>query len=110
MERQNLPRLPGQLHTPTQSFSESGTGAGGAATPDLAGAARVAAFNDKKFKEEYEYTKSKLSDQKFDIRDYPDPLLPRNPQQETFLPKGVTTEIEQHLIELVQDIKQRMAT
>lgn len=66
MERQNLPRLPGQLHTPTQSFSESG--AGSSATPDLSGAARVAAFNDKKFKEEYDYMKSKLSDQKFDIR------------------------------------------
>ncbi|KAK7943450.1 uncharacterized protein PG986_012563 [Apiospora aurea] len=110
MERQNLPRLPAQLHTPTQSFSESpGTGAGGVATPDMSGAARVAAFNDKKFKEEYEYNKSRLSDQKFDIRDYPDPLLPRNPQQEPFLPRGVTPELEQHLIQLVQDTKQRLA-
>ena len=66
MERQNLPRLPAQLHTPTQSFSESGPGS--SSTPDLSGAARVAAFNDKKFKEEYDYMKSKLSDQKFDIR------------------------------------------
>ncbi|KAK7932114.1 hypothetical protein PG985_002826 [Apiospora marii] len=109
MERQNLPRLPGQLHTPTQSFSESGTGAGGVATPDLSGAQRIAAFNDKKFKEEYDFTKSRLSDQKFDIREYPDPLLPRNPQQEPIFPKGVTSEMEQHLLELVHDTQKRMA-
>ncbi|KAK7976728.1 hypothetical protein PG989_015191 [Apiospora arundinis] len=107
MERQNLPRLPSQLHTPTQSFSESG--AGSSSTPDLSGVARVAAFNDKKYKEEYDYTKAKLSDQKFDIRDYPDPLLPRTAQQETFVPKGVTPELEKHLLDIVENHKNRMA-
>ncbi|KAH8676180.1 hypothetical protein BX600DRAFT_196371 [Xylariales sp. PMI_506] len=93
-------RVPGQLHTPTQSFSESPA----AGTPEQI-LAKTLTINDKKFKEDYDNAKARLSDQKFDIREYPDPLLPRDPASENYLPKGLTPETENYLLEVVARIK-----
>jgi hypothetical protein len=56
--------VPGHLHTPTQSFSDSPA----SATPEYSQAKNLI-LNDKKFKEECDHIKSRLTDQKFDIRE-----------------------------------------
>ncbi|KAI0598258.1 hypothetical protein F4775DRAFT_556022 [Biscogniauxia sp. FL1348] len=99
-----------RLHTPTQSISEGGqvldpiagsAGAAGAAT----GSKTTANWNDKKFREEYDLARAKLSDQKFNMRDYEDPLLPRQHPQSKYYPNGVTAELEAHLQAVIANAK-----
>ncbi|KAK0734383.1 hypothetical protein B0T26DRAFT_746300 [Lasiosphaeria miniovina] len=84
---------------------------GGGSLADVAAAAAAAkagagpaAWNTKKFRDEYEMAKTRLSDQKFNIAEYPDPLLPRRvlPRQ---YPLGVTAETERQLQELIANIR-----
>lgn len=88
------------LHTPNQSFSDS-------PTSTILDPSKMGPLNDSakalKFKEEYDTAKMRLSDQKFDIRDYPDPLLPRDKSQP--LPQGVTPELEKHLLEVIDRLE-----
>ncbi|KAI0485187.1 hypothetical protein GGR56DRAFT_617157 [Xylariaceae sp. FL0804] len=79
-------RFGGAHHTPTQSFSE-----------------------EAKFREECDIAKSRLSDQKFSSKDYPDPLLPRSQPQSHFYPKEVTAETEKHLLDVIAKIKETTA-
>ncbi|KAK3382896.1 hypothetical protein B0T24DRAFT_672834 [Lasiosphaeria ovina] len=86
---------------------------GGGKLADVAAAAAKAgagpaAWNTKKFRDEYEMAKMRLSDQKFNIAEYPDPLLPRRvlPRQ---YPLGVTAETERRLQELIADIRANAA-
>ncbi|KAK4217651.1 hypothetical protein QBC37DRAFT_396508 [Rhypophila decipiens] len=59
-------------------------------------------WNTNKFREEYEMAKSRLSDQKFNITDYPDPLLPRQrPPKQT----GFDPEVEKQLKKMIASIK-----
>ncbi|KAJ9157833.1 hypothetical protein NKR23_g55 [Pleurostoma richardsiae] len=103
------PDLPLQAHTPQSQPSAS--------TPNsaepLATSTRIpinprssnpaiAAWNTRKFQEEYELARSKFTDKRFDIRDYHDPLLPRAPSE---LPKGMTAERAQHLRDLKAKIE-----
>ncbi|KAK2073588.1 hypothetical protein P8C59_007862 [Phyllachora maydis] len=92
---------------PSASFASSSSdfpaaGAGGAPT-DPAQAKAAAARNSKKYREELDSAKSRLADQKFNVADYPDPLLPR--QGPPSLPRGVTAETEEKLRTLVQSLK-----
>ncbi|KAI1074025.1 hypothetical protein F5B20DRAFT_564977 [Whalleya microplaca] len=91
--------LPGQLHTPNQSFSES------AQTPDSTKAGQMAGWMDKKFREETDVAKARLSDQKFNMSDYADPLLPRQHPQSKYYPRGVTAETEAHLQKVIAAAK-----
>ncbi|KAI2616474.1 hypothetical protein GGR54DRAFT_609340 [Hypoxylon sp. NC1633] len=91
-----------QLHTPTHSFSDA------AYTPDSILDSRVAAFADKKAKEEFDLARARLFDQRFNMRDYDDPLLPRQHQQSHFYPKGVTAETEARLQRLIDEVKSAM--
>ncbi|KAL7628361.1 hypothetical protein AAE478_002563 [Parahypoxylon ruwenzoriense] len=93
-------RLPGQLHTPTHSFSEAG-----APTPDSALGGRPVPWNDKKSREESDIARARLAHQKFNIKDYEDPLLPRQHPQSYYYPKGVTAELEAHLLDLIAQVK-----
>ncbi|KAI0969961.1 hypothetical protein F4678DRAFT_437163 [Xylaria arbuscula] len=95
--QQFAPRLPGSLHTPTQSFSDT---AQTLQTPDSQGAD----WADKQAKE-HESAKSRLSDPKFSIRDYADPLLPRQQPSSHYYPRGVTPEVEKQLLDLIANIK-----
>ncbi|KAI1339106.1 hypothetical protein F5Y15DRAFT_384816 [Xylariaceae sp. FL0016] len=91
------PRLGGALHTPTQSFSGDV-----APTPDSTSAGRsVFDFKEQKLRDEYDHAKTRLSDQHFNMRDYPDPLLPRRELPSAFYPKGVTAEMEQKLLDVI---------
>ncbi|KAI1430110.1 hypothetical protein F5Y12DRAFT_709120 [Xylaria sp. FL1777] len=91
-------RLPGALHTPTHSFSEA------IQTPSSQGVD----WADKQAKE-HESAKSRLSDSKFNIRDYADPLLPRQHPPSHYYPRGVTTEMEKQLLDLIANIKAERA-
>ncbi|KAI1415586.1 hypothetical protein F5Y13DRAFT_146304 [Hypoxylon sp. FL1857] len=91
-------RVPGQLHTPTHSFSEA------AFTPESVDGKPVA-WNDKRSREEFDLARARLADQKFNIRDYEDPLLPRKHPQSHYYPKGVTAEMEARLLELIAEAK-----
>ncbi|KAI1375673.1 hypothetical protein F4677DRAFT_422027 [Hypoxylon crocopeplum] len=93
-------RTPGQPHTPTHSFSEA------AFTPDSALDGKLAAWNDKKTKEEFDLARSRLADQRFNIREYEDPLLPRQTPQSHYYPKGVTAETEARLLRLIAKVKE----
>ncbi|KAI1180626.1 hypothetical protein F4777DRAFT_255355 [Nemania sp. FL0916] len=87
------PRAP-TFYTPTQSFSDSSQ------TPDLQSMDRV----DRQAKE-HEMAKTRLVDNKFNIREYPDPLLPRQKLPSYYYPKGVSAETEKHLLALISKIK-----
>ncbi|KAI5862594.1 hypothetical protein GGS23DRAFT_570958 [Durotheca rogersii] len=89
-------RLPGQLHTPTHSLSEAG-----APTPDSGAGGRLVPWTEKKAKDDFDIARARLSDQKFSIKDYEDPLLPRKHPQSHYYPKGVTTETEARLQNLI---------
>ncbi|KAI0204752.1 hypothetical protein F4808DRAFT_309362 [Astrocystis sublimbata] len=54
---------------------------------------------------ESEAAKNRLSDQKFNMREYPDPLVPRQNPQSHYYPRGVTAEMEKNLLDLVSRIK-----
>ncbi|KAI1276697.1 hypothetical protein F5Y07DRAFT_365721 [Xylaria sp. FL0933] len=95
--QQYAPRLPGNLHTPTQSFSEAHPAL---QTPDSHGAD----WADKQAKE-HDSAKSRLSDPKFNIRDYADPLLPRQQTPSYYYPRGVTAEMETQLLDLIAKLK-----
>ncbi|KAI0004670.1 hypothetical protein F4779DRAFT_70500 [Xylariaceae sp. FL0662B] len=107
MQQHNIPGpsrppatgLPGQLHTPNQSFSEA------TQTPDSTKAGQLAGWMDKKLKEETDMAKSRLSDQKFNMSDYADPLLPRQHPQSKYYPKGATAETEAHLQAVITAVK-----
>ncbi|KAI1460490.1 hypothetical protein F4805DRAFT_454912 [Annulohypoxylon moriforme] len=90
-------RMPGQLHTPTHSFSEA------AFTPDSVDGRNVTW--DKKSKEEFELARARLTDQKFNIRDYEDPLLPRQHPPSHYYPLGVTAETETRLLKAIAQAK-----
>ncbi|KAI1400318.1 hypothetical protein F4819DRAFT_461945 [Hypoxylon fuscum] len=92
-------RMPGQLHTPTHSFSEA------AFTPDSASEIRPVTWNDKRSKEDFDLARARLADQKFNMRDYEDPLLPRQYPQSHYYPKGVTAEIEARLLAIIAQAK-----
>ncbi|KAI1819575.1 hypothetical protein F4861DRAFT_526528 [Xylaria intraflava] len=92
--QQFVPQLPASLHTPTQSFSET------LQTPSSQGVE----WADRQAKE-HEFLKSRLTDHKFNIRDYPDPLLPRQEPPSQYYPQGVTAVMEKHLLEVVSKIK-----
>jgi hypothetical protein len=116
-------RIPG-LHTPTQSFSEpSGEGAASGSLPQ-----GISVTDKKKLKEEADLARSRLTDQKFNIRecpppqeascppteltntrftkgDYPDPLLPRDILLQKPLPHGHTPETEKHLVDFLAKLK-----
>ncbi|KAI0871283.1 hypothetical protein GGS24DRAFT_472085 [Hypoxylon argillaceum] len=87
-------RIPGPIYTPSQSFNEA------IQTPDSQGMD----WADKQAKD-VEVAKSRLSDQKFNIRDYADPLLPRQQPPSYYYPRGVTAEMEKHLLDLISKIK-----
>ncbi|KAI0489637.1 hypothetical protein F4859DRAFT_461691 [Xylaria cf. heliscus] len=92
--QQFAPRGPGLLYTPTQSFNET------TQTADAQGLE----WADKLAKE-HEAAKSRLSDHKFNIRDYADPLLPRQQPGSHYYPRGVTAEMEMRLLDLISRIK-----
>ncbi|KAI5921632.1 hypothetical protein F4810DRAFT_677060 [Camillea tinctor] len=106
---QNQQFAQARLHTPTQSFSEggqvldsiAGSAAAGAAAAAV-GSKAAASWNDKKLKEEYDLARAKLSDQKFNMKDFADPLLPRQPK---LYPRGVTAEWEAHLQAIIANAK-----
>ncbi|KAH8204834.1 hypothetical protein TruAng_001023 [Truncatella angustata] len=58
-----------------------------------------------KFKEEADHFKQRLSDQRFNMRDYPDPLLPRDIARERHVPQGYTAEKEKHLLDAIARVK-----
>ncbi|GAW12249.1 hypothetical protein ANO14919_016110 [Xylariales sp. No.14919] len=87
-------RLPGFQYTPNQSFSETSQ------TAD----SQVMDWADKQAKE-HEFAKSRLSDPKFNTRDFADPLLPRQQPPSHYYPKGVTAETEKQLLDLIAKIK-----
>ncbi|KAI1209430.1 uncharacterized protein F4807DRAFT_426679 [Annulohypoxylon truncatum] len=90
-------RVPGQLHTPTHSFSDA------AFTPDSIDG-RTVAWN-KNSKEDLSSLQAKLTDQKFNIRDYEDPLLPRQHPPSHYYPNGVTAETEARLLKVIAKVK-----
>ncbi|KAI0172106.1 hypothetical protein GGR52DRAFT_549042 [Hypoxylon sp. FL1284] len=92
-------RMPGQLHTPTQSFSEA------AFTPDSTSEGKAIAWNDKRSKDDFDTAKARLSDQRFSMKDYEDPLLPRQFPQSHYYPKGVTAETEARLLAIIAKAK-----
>ncbi|KAF3061104.1 hypothetical protein GL218_03809 [Daldinia childiae] len=90
-------RVPGQLHTPTHSFSDA------AFTPDSS-EVRVGTWNDKRSREDLDLARTRLADQKFNMRDFEDPLLPRQHPQSHYYPKGVTEETEAKLLKLIVEL------
>ncbi|KAI0387410.1 hypothetical protein F5Y04DRAFT_240145 [Hypomontagnella monticulosa] len=92
-------RLPSQVHTPTHSFSET------AVTPDSSMDSQLPHWNDKRSRDELEAARSRLVDQKFNMRDYDDPLLPRQYPQSYYYPAGVTAEIEARLLQVIAEAK-----
>ncbi|KAK5628242.1 hypothetical protein RRF57_003957 [Xylaria bambusicola] len=95
--QQYAPRLPGSLHTPTQSFSAA------IQTPDSQGADWTDGKQSKD--KELDSVRNRLSDSKFNIRDYADPLLPRQHPPSHYYPRGVTAEMEKNLLDLVAKLK-----
>ncbi|KAK0618258.1 hypothetical protein B0T17DRAFT_331089 [Bombardia bombarda] len=109
-----------ELMSDPMTGQSGGNGGGGGGVPGLphssdavaAAAAAVAAvktssaaaWNTKKFREECEMAKGRLSDQKFSIADYPDPLLPRPPHPKLY-PRGTTVETEKRLRELIDQVR-----
>ncbi|OTA56436.1 hypothetical protein K449DRAFT_387483 [Hypoxylon sp. EC38] len=91
-------RVPSQLHTPTHSFSEA------AFTPESV-EGKALAWNDKKSREEFDLARARIADQKFNIRDYEDPLLPRQHPPSHYYPKNVTAETEARLLKLIAEVK-----
>ncbi|GAB1310523.1 hypothetical protein MFIFM68171_00733 [Madurella fahalii] len=66
--------------------------------------AKVASWNTKKFRDEYEVSKHRLLDQKFSSADYPDPLAPRPPHPKQY-PKGTDPAMERKLQQLIAEIR-----
>ncbi|KAK4150745.1 hypothetical protein C8A00DRAFT_36642 [Chaetomidium leptoderma] len=64
----------------------------------------AAAWNTKKFRDEYETYKNRLQDQKFSVADYPDPLSARPPHPKQY-PKGTNPELERQLQKLIAQLK-----
>ncbi|KAI1369526.1 hypothetical protein F5Y08DRAFT_292230 [Xylaria arbuscula] len=92
------PMPSGSLHTPNQSFS-----AAAIQTPDSQGADWTDSTQPKD--KDLESIRGRLSDSKFNIRDYADPLLPRQHSSSHYTPRGVTAELEKHLLEVIAKIK-----
>ncbi|KAI1814704.1 hypothetical protein GGS20DRAFT_547058 [Poronia punctata] len=89
-------RFPGAVQTPSQSFNNEQS----IQTPDSQGMD----WGSKSIKEE-EYIMGRLTDTQFNIKHYEDPLLPRRFPPSHYNPKGVTQELEKHLLDLVANIK-----
>ncbi|KAI1631466.1 hypothetical protein F4809DRAFT_165374 [Biscogniauxia mediterranea] len=105
---QNQQSAQARLHTPTQSFSEGGQALdpiAGSAAGAASGSKATANWSDKKFREEYDLARARLSDQKFNMKDYEDPLLPRQHPQSKYYPNGVTAELEAHLQAVIANAK-----
>ncbi|KAK7426348.1 hypothetical protein QQZ08_007103 [Neonectria magnoliae] len=56
--------------------------------------------------EECETAKLRLLDQKFTMKNYPDPLLPRSKERSKAYPPGVTLEMEKRWLKMINDSKQ----
>ncbi|OHE99515.1 hypothetical protein CORC01_05093 [Colletotrichum orchidophilum] len=83
--------------------------AGGSALDDPKAAEAAAAapsWNNKKFREEFESFKSKLLDQRFDPKHFPDPLLPRSGSDPRNNPK-TTPEAERRIDQIIAEYKAR---
>ncbi|KAK1999188.1 hypothetical protein LX36DRAFT_710342 [Colletotrichum falcatum] len=63
-------------------------------------------WNSKKLREEFESFKSKLLDQRFDPKNFPDPLLPRNGSDPRNSPKG-TPEAEGRIDRIIAEYRGR---
>ncbi|KAI2625229.1 hypothetical protein GGS21DRAFT_531833 [Xylaria nigripes] len=96
--QQIAPRPSGSLHTPTQSFCETQQSLD----------SQVPDWDDKQVTE-YENIKNRLFHSRFNIREYPDPLLPRETFRSRYYPHGVTAEMEKHLLDVIAKIKGRAA-
>ncbi|KAK7757103.1 hypothetical protein SLS62_000650 [Diatrype stigma] len=102
-----------QAHTPTLEYFGGGESSRAAAQMttvfNATGAPMKpvsAIWSDGKFREEYDGCKARLTDSsKFNIRVYPDPLLPRQQSQADFYPKGMTPELEAHLKGVIAQVK-----
>ncbi|WYZ34850.1 hypothetical protein EsH8_I_001126 [Colletotrichum jinshuiense] len=74
--------------------------AGGSAADDQT----ASNWNNKKFREEYESFKAKLLDQRFEPKQFPDPLLPRNGPDPRNNPKS-TPEAERRIDSIIAEYK-----
>ncbi|TDZ13117.1 hypothetical protein C8035_v000273 [Colletotrichum spinosum] len=86
--------LPPQLQTPG---SEAGGSAGDEKTP--------ANWNSKKFRDDFDNSRTRLVDQRFDPKQFPDPLLPRSTVDLRNNPKSSTPEIEKKFDLIIADYK-----
>ncbi|KND95126.1 hypothetical protein TOPH_00157 [Tolypocladium ophioglossoides CBS 100239] len=59
----------------------------------------------RKAKDELDWRMSRLADQNFNIKKYPDPLAPRQGVDPQFYPKGVTLEMEKKWLAKIQALK-----
>jgi len=74
----NIDEIMSDQNSPVYHQSQAGVG-------DDLQARAGAAWDTKKFREERDVTKSKLSDQNFNPADYPDPLSPRTTVKAAYL-------------------------
>ncbi|KAH8910744.1 hypothetical protein BR93DRAFT_923460 [Coniochaeta sp. PMI_546] len=78
-----------------------------AGTQDADNSQKTAGWNTKKFREEYDTARSRLTDQKFDITQYADPLIPQRSSaaQNPVTPQKFSPETEKRLQSLITKIK-----
>ncbi|KAK2612404.1 hypothetical protein QQS21_001506 [Conoideocrella luteorostrata] len=62
-----------------------------------------------KSKEEYDKVLSRLSDQSFTPRKYPDPLVPRQGVDTRFCPQGVTSQMEEEWLARIKVVQEDIA-
>ncbi|KAK1755066.1 hypothetical protein QBC47DRAFT_382659 [Echria macrotheca] len=84
------PQTQAALNAMAQGTSSSSTGPG--------------AWNTKKFRDEFQAARIRLTDQKFNPNEYADPLLPRTGDLKRY-PPGTTTEMEVFLKDLIARVK-----
>ncbi|KAF6808130.1 hypothetical protein CSOJ01_07736 [Colletotrichum sojae] len=84
----------GQLQTPRPE-------AGGSSVDQKAGAN----WNSKKFRDELDSIKSKVVDQLFDPKHFPDPLLPRRTSDVRNNPKSSNPEFERRVDQIIAEHK-----
>ncbi|KAF0332473.1 hypothetical protein K4K61_008768 [Colletotrichum sp. SAR11_59] len=80
----------------TSAIQTPGPEAGGSA-----GDEKAANWNNKKFRDECESVKSKLVDQRFDPKHFPDPLLPRKTPDVRNNPKTSSPEFERKIDQML---------
>ncbi|KAH8891066.1 hypothetical protein GQ53DRAFT_747315 [Thozetella sp. PMI_491] len=91
---------------PSKSATAAGDGSAQSAGQGSKGAAN---WNTKKWQEEYEAAKSRLSDQKFSSTEYPDPLAPRRGVHPKAYPSGTTVELGMKLKGFVEKVRAKDA-